>query len=290
MSILEVRGVSFSYKGSAAGKCALKDIDLSFQDNMITGLIGHTGSGKSTLVQMFNGLLKPDSGQILLDGKDIWSDEVKIRDVRFRVGLVMQYPEYQLFAETVEADIAYGPGNMGMSDDEISDAVIKSAGFVNLDPSQLKKSPFDLSGGQKRRAALAGVIAMGPEILVLDEPAAGLDPAGRREILGKIKEYQRASGTTVIIVSHSMEDMAMYCDRVAVLAQGRLMFEGTTPEVFSRYDELVRVGLDVPEITRLAARLDEEGIGIGRDVYTVKYAYEKFTEFLKESKGGGKNE
>ncbi len=290
MSILEVRGVSFTYKGSAAGKCALKDINLSFENNMITGLIGHTGSGKSTLVQMFNGLLKPDSGQILLDGKDIWSDDIKIRDVRFRVGLVMQYPEYQLFADTVEADIAYGPGNMGMSQEEISDAVTKAAGFVNLDPSHLKKSPFDLSGGQKRRAALAGVIAMGPEILVLDEPAAGLDPAGRREILGKIKEYQRASGTTVIIVSHSMEDMAMYCDRVAVLSRGQLMFEGTTPDVFSRYDELIRVGLDVPEITRLAAKLDDEGIGIGKDVYTVGYAYEKYAELLRKLKGGGNNE
>ncbi len=290
MSILEVRGVSFSYKGSAAGKCALKDISLSFGENMITGLIGHTGSGKSTLVQMFNGLLKPDEGQIFLDGKDIWSDDVKIRDVRFRVGLVMQYPEYQLFADTVEADIAYGPGNMGMTPDEIKEAVTKAARFVNLDPSLLDKSPFDLSGGQKRRAALAGVIAMGPEILVLDEPAAGLDPAGRREILGKIKEYQRASGTTVIIVSHSMEDMAMYCDRVAVLSRGQLAFEGSTPEVFGKYEELTGVGLDVPEITRLAAKLETSGIGIGTDVYTVKYAYEKISELLCELKGGGANE
>lgn len=286
MSILEMRGVSFAYKGGAAGRYALKDISLSIGKNMITGLIGHTGSGKSTLVQMFNGLLKPDSGQILLDGKDIWGDEVKIRDVRFRVGLVMQYPEYQLFADTVEADIAYGPGNMEMSPGEIKAAVQRAAGFVNLDPSLLNKSPFDLSGGQKRRAALAGVIAMGPEVLVLDEPAAGLDPAGRREILGKIKEYQRSSGTTVIIVSHSMEDMAMYCDRVAVLSKGQLAFEGTTPEVFSKYEELTNVGLDVPEITRLAASMDEAGISIGRDVYTVKYAYEKFREYLDGLKGG----
>jgi len=290
MPILEVRGVSFAYKGGTPGKYALKDINLSVEKNMITGIIGHTGSGKSTLVQMFNGLLKPDSGQILIDGKDIWSNDIKIRDVRFRVGLVMQYPEYQLFADTVEADISYGPGNMGMTPDEISKAVKRAAGFVNLDESLLKKSPFDLSGGQKRRVALAGVIAMGPDVLVLDEPAAGLDPAGRREILGKIKDFQRTSGTTVIIVSHSMEDMAMYCDRVAVLSKGQLAFEGTTPEVFGKSDELLKVGLDIPEITRLAARLDEEGIGIGRDVYTVKYAYEKFTEFLKESKGGGKNE
>ena len=290
MSILEVRGVSFSYKGSAAGKCALKDINLTFGENMITGLIGHTGSGKSTLVQMFNGLLKPDSGQVLLDGKDIWGDDVKIRDVRFRVGLVMQYPEYQLFADTVEADIAYGPGNMGMTPEEIKEAVEKAARFVNLRPELLEKSPFDLSGGQKRRVALAGVIAMGPDILVLDEPAAGLDPAGRREILGRIKEYQRNSGTTVIIVSHSMEDMAMYCDRVAVLSRGQLAFEGSTPEVFGRYEELTKVGLDVPEITRLASAMEDSGIGIGKDVYTVGYAYEKFSELLEKLKGGDVHE
>lgn len=287
MSKLEVCGVSFSYKESSAGKTALNNINLTVEENTITGIIGHTGSGKSTLVQMFNGLLKPDSGKILLDGKDIWGDELKIRDVRFRVGLVMQYPEYQLFADTVEADIAYGPGNMGMTADEIKNAVARAAGFVNLDPSLLSKSPFDLSGGQKRRVALAGVIAMGPEILVLDEPAAGLDPAGRREILGKIKEYQRASGTTVIIVSHSMEDMAMYCDRVAVLSRGALAFEGTTPEVFSRYEDLLAVGLDVPEITRLAASLSATDCNIGTDVYTVKYAYERITERLASMKGGG---
>ncbi len=288
MSKLEVCGVSFSYKGSSADKTALKDINLSIGENMITGIIGHTGSGKSTLVQMFNGLLKPDSGRIMLDGKDIWGEDVKMRDVRFRIGLVMQYPEYQLFADTVEADIAYGPGNMGMSREEVDDAVKRAAGFVNLDLSLLKKSPFDLSGGQKRRAAFAGVIAMGPEILVLDEPAAGLDPAGRREILGKIKEYQRKSGTTVIIVSHSMEDMAMYCDRVAVLSGGTLAFEGTTPEVFSRYEDLVKVGLDVPEITRLAAKLSEMDCSIGRDVYTVKYAFEKLSEYLCGLKGGSR--
>ena len=290
MSKLEVCGISYSYKNSTAGKTALNNIDLTIEENMIWGIIGHTGSGKSTLVQMFNGLLKPDSGKILLDGKDIWGDELKMRDVRFRIGLVMQYPEYQLFADTVEADIAFGPRNMGMTEDEIKEAVIKAAGFVNLDPSHLKKSPFDLSGGQKRRAALAGVIAMGPDILVLDEPAAGLDPAGRREILGKIKEYQRASGTTVIIVSHSMEDMAMYCDRVAVLSKGSLAFEGTTPEVFSRYEELTKVGLDVPEITRLAASLSETECSIGKDIYTVKFAYERLTQHLKTLKGGSANE
>ena len=290
MSILEVCGVSFQYKNGAVGKYALNNINLQIQENTVTGIIGHTGSGKSTLVQMFNGLLKPDSGKILLDGKDIWGDELKIRDVRFRIGLVMQYPEYQLFADTVEDDIAFGPSNMGMSEDQVKTAVEKAAGFVNLSRSQLKKSPFDLSGGQKRRAALAGVIAMGPEILVLDEPAAGLDPAGRREILGKIKDYQRASGTTVIIVSHSMEDMAMYCDRVAVLSKGTLAFEGTTPEVFSRSDDLISVGLDVPEITRLAAVLSDTDCNIGKDIYTVKYAYEKLKKHLNSMGGGASDE
>jgi len=287
MSKLEVRNVSYSYKGSASGKNALKNINLSFEENMITGVIGHTGSGKSTLVQMFNGLLRPDEGQILLDGRDIWEKKNDIRAVRFKVGLVMQYPEYQLFADTVEADIAYGPGNMGMSEDEIAEAVRRAAEFVNLKPHHMKKSPFDLSGGQKRRAALAGVIAMGPEVLVLDEPAAGLDPAGRKEILGRIKEFQRASGTTVVIVSHSMEDMAVYCDRVAVLAGGTVAFTGTTPEVFSRSDDLMSVGLDVPEITRMAAFLDKTPHGIGRDVYTVGYAYEKLSAYLSSLKKGG---
>lgn len=279
-------GVSFSYDGNNGAAFALEDINLCFAEGRITGVIGHTGSGKSTLVQMLNGLLKPQSGKILLDGCDIWGDETNIRDVRFKIGLVMQYPEYQLFADTVRQDIAFGPSNMGVSGDELSAAVAGAAEFVGLDRSLLDKSPFDLSGGQKRRAALAGVIAMHPEVLVLDEPAAGLDPAGRREILGRIKAYQRAEGNTVIIVSHSMEDMAVYCDRVAVLSHGRVMFEDETPNVFSRASELTDVGLDVPEITRVAAALDEAGIAVGRDVYTVKFAYGRLTEYLSSLKGG----
>lgn len=279
-------GVSFSYDGNNGAAFALEDINLCFAEGRITGVIGHTGSGKSTLVQMLNGLLKPQSGKILLDGCDIWGDETNIRDVRFKIGLVMQYPEYQLFADTVRQDIAFGPSNMGVSGDELSAAVAGAAEFVGLDRSLLDKSPFDLSGGQKRRAALAGVIAMHPEVLVLDEPAAGLDPAGRREILGRIKAYQRAEGNTVIIVSHSMEDMAVYCDRVAVLSRGRVMFEDETPSVFSRASELTDVGLDVPEITRVAAALDEAGIAVGRDVYTVKFAYGRLTEYLSSLKGG----
>ena len=239
---------------------------------MMTGFMGHTGSGKSTLVQLLNGILKPTSGQILLDGHDIWENPKKIRDVRFKVGVVMQYPEYQLFDETVRADIAFGPKNMGLSKDEIEERVAEAVRFSGLDERLLDKSPFELSGGQKRRAALAGVIAMRPEILVLDEPAAGLDPGGRREILGRIREYQRSSGTSVIIVSHSMEDMALYCDRIIVMSAGRVAMDGNCAEVFGRYNELFQVGLDVPQITYVADALRRHGVDIGADIYTVKYA------------------
>lgn len=279
MAKLEVKNLTYIYgKGAPYEIKALDSVDLTFEDNMITGLIGHTGSGKSTLVQMLNGLMKPDSGEVLLDGKDIWSEPKKIRDVRFKVGLVMQYPEYQLFDETVEKDIAFGPRNMGMKDDELKSAVADAAAFAGLRSELLQKSPFDLSGGQKRRAALAGVIAMRPSVLVLDEPAAGLDPGARREILGRIKDYQRKSSTSVIIVSHSMEDMAMYCDRVAVMDHGRLKMTGTPAEVFSRADELYACGLDVPQITKVARSLRECGVDIGLDVYTVGYALEKLLE------------
>lgn len=279
MAKLEIKNLTYVYgKGAPYEIKALDNVSLTFEDNMITGLIGHTGSGKSTLVQMLNGLMKPDSGEVLLDGKDIWSEPKKIRDVRFKVGLVMQYPEYQLFDETVERDIAFGPRNMGMKDDELRAAVADAAAFAGLRPELLTKSPFDLSGGQKRRAALAGVIAMRPSVLVLDEPAAGLDPGARREILGRIKDYQRKSKTSVIIVSHSMEDMAMYCDRVAVMDHGRLKMTGTPAEVFSRADELYACGLDVPQITKVARSLRECGVDIGLDVYTVGYALEKLLE------------
>ena len=276
MGTLEVKGLSYTYgKGAPYEIKALDSVNLVFEAGRITGLIGHTGSGKSTLVQMLNGLMKPDSGKVLLDGVDIWEKPKEIRNIRFRVGLVMQYPEYQLFDESAEKDIAFGPRNMGMSEDEVKEAVREAARFAGLDESLLKKSPFDLSGGQKRRAALAGVIAMRPEVLVLDEPAAGLDPGARREILGRIKKYQRESGTAVIIVSHSMEDMAMYCDTVAVMDHGRLMMTGTPAEVFSRSQELFAAGLDVPQITKVAASLKKCGVDIGLDVYTVGYALER---------------
>ena len=285
MSQVELKNVSFVYgEGEPYAIRALDRISLTLGDGIMTGIMGHTGSGKSTLVQLLNGILKPTEGQVLLDGVDIWENPKKIRDVRFKVGLVMQYPEYPLFDETVREDIAFGPKNMGMTQEEINLRVEEAAHFARLDSALLDKSPFDLSGGQKRRAALAGVIAMRPELLVLDEPAAGLDPGGRLEILGSIKEYQRESGTSVIIVSHSMEDMALYCDRIVVMAEGRVLMDGTCADVFSRYDELLPIGLDVPQITHVAAALAKRGIDIGRDVYTVKYAASRLAELKTEVK------
>lgn len=291
MSQIELENVSFTYGGDTSyEKKALDGVSITFRSGIITGLIGHTGSGKSTLVQLLNGLLKPQSGRVLLDGKDIWADPKKIRSVRFKVGLVMQYPEYQLFDETVRADIAFGPRNMGMTPEETEAAVEEAARFTGLDRSLLDKSPFDLSGGQKRRAALAGVIAMHPRVLVLDEPAAGLDPGGRREILGRIREFCDSSGTTVIIVSHSMEDMAMYCDCVTVMSDGHIAFSGTPAQVFSRSEELFSLGLDVPQITRVAAALERRGIDIGRDIYTVKFAFGRICEYIDGLNGGSKDE
>lgn len=291
MSQIELENVSFTYGGDTSyEKKALDGVSVTFRSGIITGLIGHTGSGKSTLVQLLNGLLKPQSGRVLLDGKDIWADPKKIRNVRFKVGLVMQYPEYQLFDETVRADIAFGPRNMGMTPEETEAAVEEAARFTGLDRSLLDKSPFDLSGGQKRRAALAGVIAMHPGVLVLDEPAAGLDPGGRREILGRIREFCDSSGTTVIIVSHSMEDMAMYCDCVTVMSDGHIAFSGTPAQVFSRLEELFSLGLDVPQITRVAAALERRGIDIGRDIYTVKFAFGRICEYIDGLNGGSKDE
>ncbi len=283
MASVELKNVSYTYgAGTSSAQKALDNISLRI-DGGITGLIGHTGSGKSTLVQLINGLLKPDSGEVLLDGKSIWAEPKKIREVRFKAGLVMQYPEYQLFAETVREDIAFGPKNMGITGEALESRIADSARFAGISEDMLDKSPFDLSGGQKRRAALAGVIAMNPEILILDEPAAGLDPAGRRDILGGIKKFSRASGTTVIIVSHSMEDMAMYCDDIIVMANAKVLMHKPCAEVFSEYRELIAVGLDVPQITRIADALSGYGIDIGRDIYTVDYAVEKIKDYMKSA-------
>ncbi|MBR5615205.1 MAG: energy-coupling factor transporter ATPase [Clostridia bacterium] len=273
MSKITLENISYVYSpGTPFEMHALSGINLNIRENAITGLIGHTGSGKSTLVQLLNGLTRPTSGRVLLDGKDIWQEPKKIKQVRFRVGLVMQYPEYQLFEETVRADIAFGPKNMGLSADEIAERVREAAALTDLDESLLDHSPFDLSGGQKRRVAIAGVIAMRPEVLVLDEPAAGLDPRGRDTILHMLREYQQKTGATVIIVSHSMEDMARFCDDIIVLAHGKLVMQGRGHEVFARSQELADVGLNIPEISRLCLALRERGVPMDDGIFTVEQA------------------
>lgn len=271
--MLRLEHITYRYSaGTPFEVKALDDVTLDIRRGRITGLIGHTGSGKSTLVQLLNGLTRPEAGRVLLDGQDIWQDPKQIGKVRFRVGLVMQYPEYQLFEETVRADIAFGPRNMQLSGEEIAERVDEAAAFAGVDPSLLVKSPFDLSGGQKRRVAIAGIMAMRPEVLVLDEPAAGLDPQGRRDIFGGIRAYNRKTGSTVVIVSHSMEDMAQYCDDVAVMAHARLLMTGTRDEVFARADELEAVGLDIPVITKLSALLRQGGMPLDPGLYTLEAA------------------
>lgn len=270
MTILEVSHVTHTYgRGTPFKTEALHDVSVGFERGLITGLIGHTGSGKSTLVQMLNGLIKPDEGEVRLDGVNIWDKPKEIRSVRFRVGLVMQYPEYQLFDETVERDIGFAPRNQGLDEAAVRLRVEEAANFVGLTREMLAKSPFDLSGGQKRRAAIAGILAMHPDVLVLDEPAAGLDPRGRREILGGLTRFRDETGTTVILVSHSMEDMATYCDRVVVMNRGEVFATGTTEEVFCRTEELSAVGLDIPQISHVAEGLIARGVPLGGKLYTV---------------------
>ena len=270
MNKLEVKNVSFVYgNGTPFEKRALDDVSVSFEKGKITGLIGHTGSGKSTLVGLLNGLYKPTSGEVFLDGVNIWSKPKEISRIRYRVGVVMQYPEYQLFDETVGADIAFAPRNQGLSESEITERVTEAMRFTGLSSDLLQKSPFELSGGQKRRVAIAGILAMKPEVLVLDEPAAGLDPRGRREILGGLAEYVKESGTTLILVSHSMEDMAYYCDNVVVMCNSKIFKIGSVDEVFSSADELSTIGLDIPIISKIAKRLKDEGIDLDGKLYTV---------------------
>ena len=271
--MLRLEHITYRYSaGTPFEVKALDDVTLDIRRGRITGLIGHTGSGKSTLVQLLNGLTRPEAGRVLLDGQDIWQDPKQIGKVRFRVGLVMQYPEYQLFEETVRADIAFGPRNMQLSGEEIAERVDEAAAFAGVDPSLMDKSPFDLPGGQKRRVAIAGIMAMRPEVLVLDEPAAGLDPQGCRDIFGGIRAYNRETGSTVVIVSHSMEDMAQYCDDVAVMAHARLLMTGTRDEVFARADELEAVGLDIPVITKLSSLLRQGGMPLDPGLYTLEAA------------------
>lgn len=279
--ILSVRDVSFVYSPKTPyEKTALDHVSLDVEKGVITGIIGHTGSGKSTLVQLFNGLERPHSGSILLDGRDIWAKPKEIRAVRFRVGLAMQYPEYQLFEETVRSDIAYGPKNMGLDEKEIEKRVSDAIRFVEIDETLLDTSPFDLSGGQKRRVAIAGIIAMRPDVLVLDEPAAGLDPRGREVIFRGIRNYQKETGATVVIVSHSMEDMARICDRLIVMSDAKVIMNGTPDEVFSRGDELHAIGLNVPEVTRTMIELRRLGISVNTDVYAVDAAVKEIGGLL----------
>lgn len=264
---------------------AIEDINLHIEKGDYVGIIGHTGSGKSTLIAHFNAILKPTSGKILIDGRDLWAAEKKERiQTRFNVGLVFQYPEHQLFEETVYKDIAFGPKNMGLSDKEIEKRVEKAIAFVGLKPSILEKSPFDISGGQKRRVAIAGVMALEPKVLILDEPAAGLDPKGRDEILSRIRAYHQETGSTVLLVSHSMEDISRNAHSILVMNRGRCMMHASVPEVFDRAEELARIGLDVPKITRVFISLQKKGYPVSRNVYTVEQGAAEILQLL--GKGG----
>ena len=277
--IIRVENLTHTYgEGTPFCRSAVQDMSLAIYRGEFLGIIGHTGSGKSTLIQHLNGLLKPTSGRILLGGEDIWSDPKKIRNVRFRVGLVFQYPEYQLFEETVYRDIAFGPTNMGLSKDEIDRRVRESAHFAGLTDDLLEKSPFALSGGQKRRVAIAGVIAMEPKVLILDEPTAGLDPRGREAVLAQIRAYHERRGTTVILVSHSMEDMAVLADKLLVMNKGSLFMFDTTENVFKNGDKLREIGLNVPIVTRVFYELKAAGLCVPDDVFTVERAVKVLTD------------
>ena len=282
---IRLEDITFIYgKNSPFEVRALDGVSLDIHAGKLTGIIGHTGSGKSTLIQLFNGLTRADHGRVLLDGQDIWERPKEIGTIRFRVGLVMQYPEYQLFEETVYADIAYGPRNMGLPETEIKLRVAEAAAFAGVDGDMMEKSPFDLSGGQKRRVAIAGIMAMRPEVLVLDEPAAGLDPGGRHTIFRGIREYNRLTGSTVIIVSHSMEDMALYCDDVVVMAHSKVLMAGSRDQVFARADELEAVGLDIPQITKLMLLLRDGGMPVPAGLYTPAAAEEALEEIFNQAK------
>ena len=281
-AVLELKNLSFVYgAGTPFEKKAVDDVSLSIERGELIGIIGHTGSGKSTLVQMLNGLIKPAQGQVLLDGRDIWEQPKKIRDIRFRVGMVFQYPEYQLFEETVYKDIAFGAANKGLTGDELDQAVRRAADFTGLRPELLEKSPFDLSGGEKRRAAIAGVIAMDPEVLILDEPTAGLDPMGRELLLSQIINYHKEKGNTVLLVSHSMEDIARVADRVLVMNRSKLFMLDRTREVFAHGDELEKIGLRVPQVTKIMQALREQGIDLPDSVLTVDEAFDTLSSLLK---------
>lgn len=282
-AIIETKHLTHTYSaGTPFERSALLDVDFSAYKGEYLGIIGHTGSGKSTLIQHLNGLLKPTSGQVLFQGEDIWADAKRTRQTRFQVGLVFQYPEYQLFEETVYKDISFGPKNMGLDEGEVDRRVREAARFVGLRDDQLEKSPFELSGGQKRRVAIAGVIAMEPRVLILDEPTAGLDPVGVESILGNIRDYHQSNNATIILVSHSMEEVARTVDRLVVVNDGRIPFQGPPREVFRHGAELERMGLGVPQMTRVFSRLRAMGMDIDASVYTIPQAKETILRRLRE--------
>ena len=281
MAVIKAENIRFVYgTGTSFEKTALSDVSFEIEKGEFIGIIGHTGSGKSTLVQLLNGLLKPTDGRIYLNGKDIWEQPKKIRNVRFKVGMVFQYPEYQLFDETVYKDISYGPKNMGLSDEEIDEKVRSAAEFVGLKKELLDKSPFELSGGEKRRAAIAGVIAMDPEVLILDEPTAGLDPLGRDALLSQIQDYHDVRKNTVILVSHSMEDIARVADRILVMSHGEKYMLDTPENVFSKGRELEKLGLQVPQVTKIMLLLKESGINVNQNILTVEQAFNEIVNYL----------
>ena len=280
--VLETKELSFLYsKGTSSEVAAINNINIKINKGDLVGIIGHTGSGKSTLVEHFNAILKPTGGSVFLDGNDIWQDKKNIRSVRFKVGVCFQYPEYQLFEDTVEKDVAFGPKNMGLSKNEIDLRVREAIGFVGLNESYLEKSPFDLSGGEKRRVAIAGVMAMKPEVLVLDEPCAGLDPIGRKTVLDLIVSYKEKTNSTVIVVSHSMEDIAKIATKILVMNESRLAYYDTVRNVFSHVSELVSMGLDVPQITQLFLKLKNAGYDVRTDIYTADEAEKELLKLLK---------
>ncbi len=285
MSVLSVKNLIYGYsKGTPFEKGALAGVDVEFGSGEIVAVIGHTGSGKSTLLQHLNGLLKPDSGDVLFENESIYSSKESLRQCRFNVGLCFQYPEQQLFESTVYKDVAFGPKNMGLSDEEINNRVMEAINFVGLSEEYLQKSPFELSGGEKRRVAIAGVISMKPQVLILDEPTAGLDPVGKNNLLKLIKDYNSATGSTVIFVSHNMDDVALVADRVIVMSDGKIRLDGTVDEVYSQGEELSSLGLDVPEITNLFIEMKKSGFDLGESVYTVQGAKDAIINSL--SKGG----
>lgn len=283
MATIQTKGLTYRYGiGTPFEKTAVDHVDLEIESGSFVGIIGHTGSGKSTLIQHLNGLLKPTEGSILLDGKDIWAEKAQMRQVRFRVGLVFQYPEYQIFEETVAKDIAFGPRNMGLAEEEVQARVKETAAIVGLSDDILEQSPFLLSGGQKRRVAIAGVMAMRPEVLILDEPTAGLDPRGREEILEEIKAYRRQTGATILLVSHSMEDVARHAQQILVMNAGKVFCYGTVENVFRCSQELQAIGLAVPQITRVCNALRAKGIPLTEDIFTVEQAKEQLIAWYRK--------